>query len=60
MTLDSKSEFAAAALAGVGTFTGVAVSLPDPVRAAVVALMSAVIAWATTWLLNRITKLLGG
>lgn len=47
---------------GTGSAVGislVALPLPNPIAAAIYALIAAVVGWATTWILNAIKKRLG-
>lgn len=56
MTTEHTSQFAGTVSAGV---TGAVVGLPNPIAAALYALLAAVVGWAVTWLLNTIKKRLG-
>lgn len=39
--------------------TGAVLGLPNPISAAIYALIAAVVGWAVTWLLNTLKKRLG-
>lgn len=59
MTVETSSQVVGTvAAAGTGA-TSFFLGLPNPVAAAVYALIAAVIGWATTWILNSIKKRLG-
>lgn len=60
MTRANAEGVGAAVLAFTATSAGLEIALPDPVRAAVLGLVSALVAWTTSWLLNRLKKALGG
>lgn len=49
----------AASTAALASVTDI-VSIPDVLRAPLLALVSAVLAWITSWVIGRIKKALGG